>query len=258
MRKLFGKIHRWLSIPLGIILSVICFSGATLVFEKEITQWLNPHIYKVSIPEKGTALLTPSELIACLKTQVADSLRLSALQYGGAADEPVMVTFQNVSRKSLSVNPYTGEVNGWTPSYPFFQTMRKLHRWLLDPPLQKGAYSVGKVIVGISTLLMVVVLVSGLIIWWPRTRKALHNRLQVSCTKGWRRFWYDSHVALGFYSTLFLLVMALTGLTWSFGWYRSFAYGLFGATPSSSASPHHHGTPKEAPSTRAKGKTRQT
>lgn len=256
MRKLFGKIHRWLSIPLGIILSVICFSGATLVFEKKITQWLNPHIYKVSIPEKGTALLTPSELIACLKTQVADSLRLSALQYGGATDEPVMVTFQNVSRKSLSVNPYTGEVNGWTKSYPFFQTMRKLHRWLLDPPLQKGAYSVGKVIVGISTLLMVVVLVSGLIIWWPRTRKALHNRLQVSCTKGWRRFWYDSHVALGFYSTLFLLVMALTGLTWSFGWYRSFAYGLFGATPSSSASPHHHGTPQEAPSTRAKGKNK--
>ncbi|CDD47211.1 putative uncharacterized protein [Bacteroides sp. CAG:875] len=256
MRKLFGKIHRWISIPLGIILSVICFSGATLVFEKEITQWLNPHIYKVSIPEKGTALLTPSELIACLKTQVADSLRLSALQYGGAADEPVMVTFQNVSRKSLSVNPYTGEVNGWTPSYPFFQTMRKLHRWLLNPPLQKGTYSAGKVIVGISTLLMVVILVSGLVIWWPRSRKALCNRLQVSCTKGWRRFWYDSHVALGFYSTLFLLVMALTGLTWSFGWYRSFAYGLFGATPSSSASPHHHGTPQEAPSTRAKGKNK--
>ena len=254
MRKLFGKIHRWISIPLGIILSVICFSGATLVFEKEITQWLNPHIYKVSAPEKGAALLTPSELVACLKTQVDDSLRLSALQYGGAAHEPVMVTFQNAGKKNLSVNPYTGKVNGWTKSYPFFQTMRKLHRWLLNPPLQKGTYSTGKVIVGISTLLMVVILVSGLVIWWPRTRKALRNRLQVSCTKGWRRFWYDSHVALGFYSTLFLLVMALTGLTWSFGWYRSFAYGLFGATPSSSASPHHHGTPQEAHSTRAKGK----
>lgn len=187
---------------MGIILSVICFTGATLVFEKEITQWLNPHIYKVGIPEKSAALLTPSELVACLKTQVADSLRLSALQYGGTANEPVMVTFQNVSRKSLSVNPYTGEVNGWTKSYPFFQTMRKLHRWLLNPPLQKGAYSTGKVIVGISTLLMVVILVSGLVIWWPRSRKALRNRLQVSCTKGWRRFWYDSHVTLGFYSTL--------------------------------------------------------
>lgn len=256
MRKLFGKIHRWISIPLGIILSVICFSGATLVFEKEITQWLNPHIYKVSIPEKGAALLTPSELVACLKTQVADSLRLSALQYGGTADEPIMVTFQNAGKKNLSVNPYTGEVNGWTKSYPFFQTMRKLHRWLLNPPPQKGASSVGKMIVGISTLLMVVILVSGLVIWWPRSRKALRNRLQVSCTKGWRRFWYDSHVALGFYSTLFLLVMALTGLTWSFGWYRSFAYGLFGGTPSSSA---HASTSSSQPvphGAHTKGKTK--
>lgn len=254
MRKLVGKIHRWISIPLGIILSVICFSGAALVFEKEITQQLNPSIYKVEMPEGEATPLPPSELVARLKTQIADSLKLSALQYGGAAHEPVMITFQNAGKKNLSVNPYTGEVNGWTKSYPFFQTMRKLHRWLLNPPAQKGAYSVGKVIVGISTLLMVVILVSGLIIWWPRTRKALHNRLQVSCTKGWRRFWYDSHVALGFYSTLFLLVMALTGLTWSFGWYRSFAYGLFGGNTSSPAQSHTPTAKYEAHHTRTKGK----
>lgn len=254
MRNLFGKIHRWISIPLGIILSVICFSGAALVFEKEITQQLNPSIYKVEVPEGEATLLPPSELVARLKTQISDSLRLSALQYGGTANEPVMVTFQNAGKKNLSVNPYTGEVNGWTKSYPFFQTMRKLHRWLLNPPLQKGAYSAGKVIVGISTLLMVVILVSGLIIWWPRSRKALRNRLQVSCTKGWRRFWYDSHVTLGFYSTLFLLVMALTGLTWSFGWYRSLAYGLFGGTITSSASSHSHAAPQEAHGTHTKGK----
>lgn len=123
--------------------------------------------------------------------------------------------------------------------------MRKLHRWLLNPPPQKGASSVGKMIVGISTLLMVVILVSGLVIWWPRTRKALNNRLKVSCCKGWRRFWYDSHVALGFYSTLFLLVMALTGLTWSFGWYRSFAYGLFGGNTSKQAQTHGTSLPQK-------------
>lgn len=48
MRKLFGKIHLWLSIPVGIILSIICFSGAALVFEKEITQACKPHLYKVT------------------------------------------------------------------------------------------------------------------------------------------------------------------------------------------------------------------
>lgn len=232
MRKLFGKIHLWLSIPFGIFLSVICFSGAMLVFEKEIIQMCHPHLYKVSVPEGNAAVLPPSQLIARIKEQTADSLKLTSLQYSGKANEAAMVTFKNASRKSLSVNPYTGEVNGWIEGSAFFQTMRKLHRWLLDPPPQKGASSVGKMTVGISTLLMVVILVSGLVIWWPRTRKNLRNRLKVSCRKGWRRFWYDSHVALGFYSCLFLLVMALTGLTWSFGWYRSFAYGLFGGNTS--------------------------
>ena len=94
---------------------------------------------------------------------------------------------------------------------------------------------------------MVVILVSGVAIWVPRTRKALKNRLLVSCTKGWRRFWYDSHVSLGIYATLFLLVMALTGLTWSFQWYRTAAYGLFGvstARPAMSA-PQQRGKEKQ-------------
>ena len=48
--------------------------------------------------------------------------------------------------------------------------------------------------------------------------------------QGWFHFWYDSHVSLGFYATIFLLIMALTGLTWSFRWYRTGFYALFGAS----------------------------
>ena len=203
MRKLFKKIHLWLAVPFGIILSLICFSGAALVFEKEITRMCHPHLYKVSVPEGNAYVLSPSQLIARIQAQTADSLRPASLQYSGKADEAATVTFKNAGRKSLSVNPYTGEVNGWIEGNAFFQTMRKLHRWLLNPPPQKGASSAGKMIVGISTLMMAVILASGLVIWWPRTRKALGNRLQVSCRKGWRRFWHDSHVALGFYSALF-------------------------------------------------------
>ena len=80
MRKLFGKIHLWLSIPVGIILSIICFSGAALVFEKEITQACKPHLYKVSVPEGNAAVLPPSQLIARIKEQTADSLKLTSLQ----------------------------------------------------------------------------------------------------------------------------------------------------------------------------------
>lgn len=228
MKKIFKKIHLWLSVPFGLIISIICLTGATLVFEKELTRAGNPHLYTVEYKE-GSKPLKPSEIIARISQQTGDTLKISSLQVAGNPKEAWMVSFTNAGQRQLSVNPYSGEINGWVEGNSFFQTVRKLHRWLLDAPAQKGASSTGKTIVGITTLLMVVILISGIVLWWPRTRKSLQNRLKVSCTKGPFRFWYDSHVSLGFYVTIFLLVMALTGLTWSFRWYRTGFYALFGA-----------------------------
>ena len=47
MKKLFRKIHLWLSVPFGILITLICFSGAMLVYEKEITEWCRPDLYFV-------------------------------------------------------------------------------------------------------------------------------------------------------------------------------------------------------------------
>lgn len=226
MKKIFAKIHLWLSLPLGIVLTVVCLSGAVLVFEGEITQALHPELYRVAAPADARPL-RPSQLADRIGGQMPDSLHLVSLQLSARSDEPCMAAFRETGRKQLSVDSYTGRVNGWTESPAFFGTVRKLHRWLLDPPPSKGEKSVGKAIVGVSTLALVLILVSGLILWIPRSRKALRNRLKVSCSDG-RRFWHDCHVTLGFYATLLLLVMALTGLTWSFGWYRTAAYALFG------------------------------
>ena len=227
MKKIFAKIHLWLSLPLGIVLTVVCLSGAVLVFEGEITRALHPELYRVAAPADARPL-RPSQLAGRIGGQMPDSLHLVSLQLSARSDEPCMAAFRETGRKQLSVDPYTGRVNGWAESPAFFGTVRKLHRWLLDPPPSKGEKSVGKAIVGVSTLALVLILVSGLILWIPRSRKALRNRLKVSYSDGRRRFWHDSHVTLGFYATLLLLVMALTGLTWSFGWYRTAAYALFG------------------------------
>ena len=230
MKKIFAKIHLWLSLPLGIVLTVVCLSGAVLVFEGEITRALHPELYRVAAPADARPL-RPSQLADRIGGQMPDSLHLVSLQLSARSDEPCMAAFRETGRRQLSVDPYTGAVNGWAESPAFFGTVRKLHRWLLDPPPSKGEKSVGKAIVGVSTLALVLILVSGLILWIPRSRKALRNRLKVSCAYGRRRFWHDCHVSLGFYATLLLLVMALTGLTWSFGWYRTAAYALFGGTP---------------------------
>lgn len=171
MRRFFQQLHLWLSIPLGIFITVICLTGAALVFEKEVLQLLNPQVE-----------------VAALRKH----------------------------------DPARQELKGAA----FFQTTRALHRWFLDPPPRKGQMTAGKMFVGICTLGMAAICVSGVVIGWPRTRKSLKKRLSICCTKGWRRFWYDSHVALGLYATLLFLIIAVTGLNQSYRWMHNLLYAL--------------------------------
>lgn len=159
MRKTFTRLHRWLALPFGLFISIMCFTGALLVWRSEIAS-------------------------LC-----------------GASD---------------------GDL-------PFFRAVMQLHRWLfIVPDNPHGGMSVGRFLMGVSAIACTLIVVSGFVLWWPRTRTQLHHRLRVNFTKGWRRFVYDSHVSLGIYSAIFLLLMSLTGPVWSFGWYRKAAVAAIG------------------------------
>lgn len=110
----------------------------------------------------------------------------------------------------------------------------------------------GKVIVGTATLAFVFVILSGILMWWPRTKKALRNSLKVTPAHGLRRFCYSFHVAVGVYTCLLLLCMTLTGLTWSFDWYRDGFYTVFGAS-----SPQGNGHGPSASAGKQKGQDRK-
>lgn len=129
----------------------------------------------------------------------------------------------------MFIDQYSGEITGRYERLGFFSVMFKLHRWLLDSANPHGdGIKVGKVLVGISTLVFVIALISGVVIWWPRARKNLRRSLSISFSNGWKGFWKGLHVAGGMYALIFVLAMALTGLTWSFDWYRSAFYAVCG------------------------------
>ena len=226
MKKAFRKIHLWLSVPFGLIITVICFSGAALVFEDEVMELCRRDLYYV---EKVSGAPLPVEyLIEKVSETLPDGVAVTGISISSDAERACRVSLSKPRRASVYVDQYTGEVKGRYERAPFFLTMFRLHRWLLDSMKQDGGIFWGKMIVGTSTLMFVFVLISGVVVWWPRTRKALKNSLKIVANKGWRRFWYDLHVAGGMYALVFLLAMALTGLTWSFQWYRTGFYKTFG------------------------------
>lgn len=230
MKKIGKKIHFWLSVPAGFIISIVCLAGAALSFEQEITRLLHPEWSEVqlSASEAGRTPLPPSQLIARVQGQVADTLTVSSVEYASSPTAPVLVSFRQTGRKQLVVHPYTGKVVGWKSRLPFFTAMFGLHRWLLDAPKEKTGTTVGRTVVGWAVLCMVVILLTGIAVWMPRTVKGLRSRTHLSVRGGFRRFAHDTHRVLGIYAVLFLLVMALTGLTWSFPSYRSAVVSLFG------------------------------
>ena len=227
MKKIFRKIHLWLSVPFGLIITLVCFSGAMLVFENEVNEWFRRDLYYVETVKESP--LSMDKLLEKVATTLPDSVSVTGVSISSDPGRAYQVSLSKPRRASLYVDQYTGEVKGKSERSGFFMFMFRMHRWLLDSmnPGNEGIFW-GKMIVGVSTLLLVFVLISGIVIWWPRTRKALKNSLKITATKGWRRFWYDLHVAGGMYALIFLLAMALTGLTWSFPWYRTAFYKVFG------------------------------
>lgn len=226
MRKIFRNLHLWLSIPFGLLITLICFSGAALVFEKEVMELCHRDLYFVKKVE--AAPLPMEQLVARVAATLPDSISVTGVNISSDPERTYQITLSKPRRASMYVDQYTGEVTGKYERAPFFGVMFRMHRWMLDSMKPDGGIFWGKIIVGTSTLMFVFVLISGVVVWWPRTRKALKNSLKIVVNKGWRRFWYDLHVAGGMYTLIFLLALSLTGLTWSFQWYRTGFYKVFG------------------------------
>ena len=231
MNKFFKKLHLWVSVPFGIVITIICFTGALLVFESDIVALYNKDVLHVKPAGEPLPLTT---LIARVEQGLADGVEVIGVVVPSDPSEAYKVNISKPSRAAVYVDQYTGEVKGQAERLPFFSEVRRLHRWLMDTRPKDGGIFWGKMIVGASTLAFVAIMLTGLVIWWPRNRKMLKNRLRIVFGKSLNRFWYDLHVAGGFYAMLLLLAMGLTGLTWSYKWYSEGLYSMFSTEASQS------------------------
>ncbi|MBZ4187549.1 PepSY-associated TM helix domain-containing protein [Niabella beijingensis] len=227
IRIFFNDIHLWLGLASGIVLFLVCLSGTVYTFRTEIEERVNRKIYFVNY-DAGTKPLPLSTLVTLVEKSkgVVTAVTIPATPQKAWAFSLKPQGAGKGRGKTVLVNPYTGTVTGDTEtgSSKFFMTVMKLHRWLLMEQ------STGRVVVGIATLIFVVLLLSGIILWLPRRLRYWKQGFVILFSGKWKRINHDLHNVLGFYSFFFLLIMALTGLCWSFDWYRNSASAMLGAT----------------------------
>lgn len=223
-RKLFNDLHLWMGIGTGLFLFVICLTGTVYTFHTEIDEWVNSEKYHVG-SSSDAASLSVEQLAGKIKHHVEG--QVATVSISDNKDDAYKFSVRKEGERrgtTYLVNQYTGEILGDTKSTTseFFMVMFRLHRWLMLDT------NVGRPIVGWSTMIFVFIILTGLVIWIPQKVKNWKQGLKIKWSGNWKRINHDLHNALGFYSAIFLLVMALTGLQWSFDWYRTGLQGVLG------------------------------
>ncbi|MGO4912956.1 PepSY-associated TM helix domain-containing protein [Leeuwenhoekiella sp. W20_SRS_FM14] len=233
LRKLINDVHLWLGLGSGIILFLVCLSGTILAFEHEIKAAFAQNL----VVEPSGEKLNIEEL----KTTLAKTHKgiLTSITIPEKSNKPYTFTIKENPRErrgtNLQVNPYTAEtlVPEANPADAFCFFFFKMHRWLLLDS------AIGRPIVGVATILFLILSITGLVLWFPKKVKwkNLKSGFKIKTKANWKRVNHDLHNTLGFYALIFIVIMGITGLCWSFESYKNGLSDLIGAAIFNRSSP---------------------
>jgi uncharacterized iron-regulated membrane protein len=226
-RRILYKTHLWLGIASGIVLFIVCLTGTLIVFNDMITVFFEFDKYFVSHTDKLP--LPIEDLIAKVEQNMNGNVYL-VCQHNNIKDTAYVMyvktennnkdTGVKIRNDHIIVDPYTGESLAKCRELlgrEFFNIVLKSHSSLMLP------MPFGRIIVGSATLIFVVLALSGFCLWLPanfRNKKSWLNGFIVRFRNKKHTIIYDFHKTLGFFVLIPMLVMALTGLMWSFNWFH--------------------------------------
>lgn len=217
LKKAIRIIHLWLGLTSGLLVFILGITGAILVFEQEIESLQSFRTVEV----KAAPILPPSVLKLKADSALGGGRELVSLEYGETG-KAALGYFYNVDEYyQVFLNPYTGEVLAKkNMREDFFRIMIALHYSLLLPN------EIGQPIVASATLVFVAMLITGIVLWWPKNRAARKQRFTVKWNAKWKRVNYDLHNVGGFYMSWIAIFIALSGLVMGFEWVSDGIYRI--------------------------------
>ncbi|WP_265131910.1 PepSY-associated TM helix domain-containing protein [Chryseobacterium oranimense] len=238
-KKWSAKLHLWFGLSVGVIIFIVSLTGTMYVFKDEIQSVLrkdaiyvkaetirqNPLSIKV-LKEKVSLGINEKYPVSSIEIPLEKNKSYEFLYY--EKNKKAWNYFDEVLiNKLVYVNQYTGEITGiYNEKYDIFPILKAIH-WSL---LLKSDW--GKYVVGIPTVLFIIMLITGIILWWPKNKKARKGRFWFSWenVKTWKRKNYDLHNVLGFYASFLALMMSITGIYFAYPYVKNaFNFTLSGS-----------------------------
>lgn len=214
LRKVLLKIHLYIALWLGALLVLAGLTGSLLVYKHALDKWLNPELLQVRVLDSGAkpflSLIEAANLVSPIKDPP------SHLYLPRHEDDAMVVRYQikhpdpahkghNHHFYEVMVNPYTGVVLGHRDRDDALMTIiLQLHYKLL-------AGDTGKLVMGITALLTLILTLTGIYLWWPKLTK-LKQAFVIKRNASSHRFNFDLHKTTGIYTALVMFVVALSGV----------------------------------------------
>lgn len=229
-QRWFGKWHLYAGIIAGAILCVIGLTGSILVFQDEIDRALNPDLFRAMETQKRYTL---PGIVSVVKERYPEKRFDYVMLTEEDNPQATFRFYQFAEKTEFFINPYNGQLCGKRlVDSAFIRIVMNIHRTLLVPVA-------GRYIVGLASLCMLILTISGLRLWVPdqyRKWKRWRAVLTVNFKAGFKRQNYDWHNVLGFYSAPVIIMLALTGLAITFSTvFIGFLFMLSGKSPQSVA-----------------------
>jgi len=231
-KDVWFQTHWFVGITAGLVLALVGFTGALLSYEQPILKLLNPQLMTVGAADRVS--LTPDQIIASARAAFPDK-RVSSLTVPGAADDTARVVVNERSQgaggpggggrrgTTVYVDQYTGAMLGSElRGHDTMHVIEDLHRRL-------AAGDTGKLIVGVSTTLLLLLAGTGLYLRWPKVAATLRTWFTFKWALKGRTFLWHLHAIVGTWVLVFYILASLTGLYWSFEWYRDGLFAMTGA-----------------------------
>lgn len=236
-KKWTGKLHLWFGLSIGLIIFIVSITGALYVFKDEVENFTRKEVIYHSEQNIEQKQVLPIRVLEkAVDAQVKEKYKIHWVNV--PIDKKMAYQFfwyeHNTEAwnyfdefpiyKVAYVNPYDGKVlKVYDEKNGFFNIVKMIH-WSF---LLKQDW--GKYVVGIPVIIFVIMLISGIILWWPKNKAARKQRFSFKWKniKSWKRKNYDLHNILGFYASIFALIFSITGLFYAFLVVQMMMYFIF-------------------------------
>lgn len=225
IKKWSARLHLWLGLSVGMIVFIVAFTGTLYVFKDEIQNLLRKesvYVPKETIKEKPLPLETLREKVTL---EVHEKYPVSSVEIPLDKKRSYEFLYYEKNKKgwnyfdeilvykTVYVNQYNGEILGiYNEKYDIFPILKAMH-WSL---LLNSDW--GKYVVGIPVVIFIFMLITGIILWWPKNKHSRKKRFWFDWKniKTWKRKNYDLHSILGFYASFIALLLSVTGIYFAY------------------------------------------